>query len=139
MITLFMNAVDESLTEDDRMQGLTLHSRAMRDLLRYLPPKGPRNSKYDPAIIKFNVGRDLVTTYDHVFDRFLKNFEFHTAGHVFGAMMKEKHTIIEKWPYRLKLRSGQPGAQDEFDRCMKEGVSGKERYVEWKRIPQGLL
>lgn len=46
--------------------------------------------------------------------------------------MKEKHTIIEKWPYRLRLRSDQPGAQDEFDRFMREHVSGKERYVEWK-------
>lgn len=69
MITLFMNAVDENLTDDDRMQGLTLHSRATRDLLRYLPPKAARTSTYDPAIIKFNVGRELVTTYDRVFDR----------------------------------------------------------------------
>lgn len=69
MITLFMNVVDESLTDDDRMQGLTLYSRATRDLLKYLFLKGALNSRYDPAIIKFNVGRDLVTTYDHVFDR----------------------------------------------------------------------
>lgn len=47
--------------------------------------------------------------------------------------MKEKHTVIEKWPFRLKLRPGQPGAQEEFDRLLAGGVSGKERYVEWKR------
>lgn len=139
MITLFMNAVEETLTDEDRMQGLTLHSRATRDLLNYLPPNGTRNSKYDPALIKFNVGRELVGTYDHIFDRFMKDFEFQTAGQVFDAMMKEKHTIIEKWPYRLKLRPGQPGAQDEFDRCMRQSVSGKERYVEWKRVHQGML
>jgi hypothetical protein len=48
--------------------------------------------------------------------------------------VKEKHTIIEKWPFRLKLRPGQPGAQEEFDRLLAGGVTGKERYVEWKRI-----
>ena len=69
MITLFMNAVDENLTDDDEMKSLTPHSRETKDLLRYLPPKRARNSRYDPAIIKFNVGRDLVTTYDQVFDR----------------------------------------------------------------------
>jgi hypothetical protein len=48
--------------------------------------------------------------------------------------VKEKHTIVEQWPFRLKLRPGQPGAQQEFDRLLAGGVSGKERYVEWKRV-----
>jgi hypothetical protein len=54
-----------------------------------------------------------------------------------GAAVKEKHTVIEMWPFRLKLRPGQPGAQEEFDRLLRGGVSGKERYVEWKRISMG--
>ncbi|KAH8698962.1 hypothetical protein BGW36DRAFT_396585 [Talaromyces proteolyticus] len=139
LITLFMNAVDETLTDGDKMKELTLHSRATKYLLRYRPPNGTKSSEYDAALIKFTVGRELVTPYDHIFDRFVKDFEFHKAGEIFGATMKEKHTIIEKWPYRLKLRPGQPGAQDEFDRCMRQGVSGKERYVEWKRIHRGIL
>jgi hypothetical protein len=53
--------------------------------------------------------------------------------------MKETHTIIDKWPYRLKLRPGQPGAQEEFDRCISGGMSGKERYVEWKRVHMGTF
>jgi hypothetical protein len=48
--------------------------------------------------------------------------------------MKEKHTVIEKWPFRLKLRPGQAGAQEEFNRLLSGGVSGKERYIEWQRI-----
>jgi hypothetical protein len=69
----------------------------------------------------------------------VKDLQFYEVGETLGAMMKEKHTIIEKWPYRLKLRPGQPGAQDEFDRCLMKGVSGKERYIEWKKIHQGYL
>lgn len=64
----------------------------------------------------------------------MKDFKFSEAVQFFGAAMKEKHTIIEKWPFKLKLRPGQPGAQEEFDRLLGGGVSGKERYVEWKRI-----
>jgi hypothetical protein len=48
--------------------------------------------------------------------------------------MKDNHTVIEKWPFRLKLQPGQPGAQEEFDRLMSGGMTGKERYIEWKRI-----
>ena len=64
----------------------------------------------------------------------MEDFEFSEAARLIGAAMKEKHTIIEKWPFRLKLRPGQPGAQEEFDLLLGGGVSGKERYVEWRRI-----
>ena len=46
--------------------------------------------------------------------------------------MKTKNTVVEKWPFRLKLRSGQPGAQEELERLLRSGLSGKEVYVEWK-------
>ena len=47
--------------------------------------------------------------------------------------MKDKYTVIEKWPFRLKLQPGQAGAQEEFDRLLGGGVSGKECYLEWRR------
>jgi hypothetical protein len=65
--------------------------------------------------------------------RFVKELKFAEAGQSVGAAVKETHTVIEKWPFRLKLRPGQPGAQEEFDQVMGGGVVGMERYVEWKR------
>lgn len=65
--------------------------------------------------------------------RFMKKLKFSEAAQLCGTEMNKNHTIIEKWPFRLKLRPGQPGAQEEFDRMLGGGVSGKERYVEWKR------
>ena len=64
----------------------------------------------------------------------MKNLNFSETARTLGAEMKETHSVIEKWPFRLKLRPGQPGAQEEFDRLFGGGVSGKERYVEWKRV-----
>lgn len=64
----------------------------------------------------------------------MKKFPFTEVAQYVRAVMKEKNTIIEKWPFELKLQPGQPGAQEEFDRLLSGGVSGKERYIEWKRI-----
>ena len=66
--------------------------------------------------------------------RFVKDFPVSEAAQFLGAAIKENHTVIEKWPFRLKLRPGQPKAQEEFDRLLRGGVSGKERYMEWKRV-----
>jgi len=51
-----------------------------------------------------------------------------------GLVAKEEHTIIEKWPLKLKLKLPQPGAQEEFDTLNASGHDGNERYIEWKRV-----
>lgn len=63
----------------------------------------------------------------------MKNSGFVKAAERAGATMKQENSVVEDWPFKLKLRPGQPGAQDEFDRLICGGVSSKERYVEWKK------
>lgn len=58
---------------------------------------------------------------------------FREAADVIGAAVKDAHTVVPQWPGRLKLRHGQAGAQEEFDARLAGGLSGKERYLEWKR------
>ncbi|KAL4749304.1 hypothetical protein BDW72DRAFT_214109 [Aspergillus terricola var. indicus] len=129
LITLFMNAVEEAMTDEDRKE-MTSRSES---LLQYLPPKRRPISSYDPELVKVIMALDLVMDYNLVFDRYTDKLEFQKAAEVVNAAMKDTHTIIDKWPYRLKLRPGQPGAQEEFDRCLGSGLSTKERYVEWRR------
>ena len=51
----------------------------------------------------------------------------------FGRLeMKKKHTIIEKWPMKLKLQPGQKGAKEEFELLLSSAHTGQERYVEWR-------
>jgi hypothetical protein len=64
----------------------------------------------------------------------VKKFGLAELPGLVGAAMKDRHTVIEKWPYRLELTPGQLGAQEEFDRALRGGPSSKERYVEWKRV-----
>ena len=63
----------------------------------------------------------------------MKRMAFSEMEEALGVAMKDKHTVIEKWPYQLKLRPGQPGAQEEFNRLVGGDLSGNERYVEWRR------
>jgi len=49
------------------------------------------------------------------------------------ANMRQRNSIVEKWPYRLKLRPGQPGAREEFDNAVAGGLTGTECYLEWYR------
>jgi hypothetical protein len=69
LITLFMNAVDENITDQDRLSDMTRNSPTTKRLLKYLRPKGVPTNSYDPEIIKMSYARDNVATYDHIFDR----------------------------------------------------------------------
>ncbi|KAJ6011517.1 hypothetical protein N7451_002929 [Penicillium sp. IBT 35674x] len=139
LITLFLNTVNDNLTAQDKLQIVSMESREMKSLFEFLPPNGSPIDGFETGVVKFSFAREIVGRYDHVFGRFMKKTGFKAAGEVVGLKMKEKHTVIEKWPFRLKLRPGQPGAQEEFDRRMREGISGKERYVEWKKIHQNTV
>lgn len=69
LITLFMNVIDENITDKDKIAEITTHSPTTKRLLKYLPPKRQYGSTYDPELIKFAVARESVATYDYVFDR----------------------------------------------------------------------
>ncbi|KAK7937625.1 uncharacterized protein PG986_014493 [Apiospora aurea] len=136
LLTLFMNAVHETMTDQDKLFEMTLNSPVTKRLLQYLPPKRRPTSPYDPELVKVSLARDIVSTYDHVFDRYVKEHNLDKLAALLGAGMKSRHTIVDKWPYRLKLHPGQPGAQAEFDSLMAGGVSSKECYTEWERSHQ---
>ncbi|KAF9877002.1 hypothetical protein CkaCkLH20_05268 [Colletotrichum karsti] len=132
LITLFMNVVDENLTLEEKKADAK-NSQTRTRLFKYLgfPSTPPRPN--DPIIMKINVALNCVVAHDETFDRHARKFMFSEAGQAVGAVMKKGHTVIEKWPFRLKLQPGQPGAQKEFDQLLSGGLSTKECYLEWKR------
>ncbi len=66
--------------------------------------------------------------------RYMKNMDFAAIETRCGLKMKAPHTIIDKWPTRLKLQPDQQGAQDEFNVVFSSSHRGMDRYVEWARI-----
>ncbi|KAI8274115.1 hypothetical protein K4K60_010030 [Colletotrichum sp. SAR11_57] len=134
LITLFMNAVDENATEMERLTDMKADGMVMKRIHKYLSLSGRPLNYYDTTIFKIMAARDCVPTYDHVFDWHAAKLMVSQSARLVGAAMKGSRTVIEKWPFRLKLRPGQTGAQEGFDRLLGGGVSSKERYVEWKRV-----
>ena len=66
--------------------------------------------------------------------RFMRERKFDEVQRAVGLRMKEKQTIVEKWPMKLHFSSpsANAGAQEEFGLLQASGHSGSERYVEWK-------
>ena len=80
LITLFMNAIDENLTEQDEVAGLLSDDTTLKRLLQYLPPpkfhpplkrriRTDGEASADPAVVKIVYARASVATYDHIFER----------------------------------------------------------------------
>ncbi|KAL7804936.1 hypothetical protein V8C44DRAFT_369117 [Trichoderma aethiopicum] len=132
LITLFMNAVPEIMTSQERGALMSPQEQPMKRLLKFLPMERIPMSPFDPSFIKMSYASSIMGTYDHIFDRYMKTMAF-SEMEAFGVAMKDKHTVIDKWPYQLKLRPGQPGAQEEFNRLVRGDLLGTERYVEWRR------
>lgn len=60
-------------------------------------------------------------------------FGLKKARGLHGFVMKERNTVIEKWPLLLKKRLDEPGAAEEFAVHVALGTAGVERYAEWHR------
>ncbi|KAL6702167.1 hypothetical protein J3F84DRAFT_399618 [Trichoderma pleuroticola] len=136
LITLFRNAIRETMTMQDRMMDMYTRrpeTKLMREYISYIGGKSFHHPLLDHRPVMWTYAQANVAAYDPIFDRFMENFKFAQVEQLFGLVMKEEHTVIEKWPFRLKLRYGQPGALEELIRLTDEVVFAKERYVEWRR------
>ncbi|CAF3612824.1 unnamed protein product [Fusarium graminearum] len=130
LITLFMNMVDCNKTMGDKVN----ESASILALLEFLQLRHLPVNNRDPEFVKIMYARDRVQNYDHILNKIAKTFNFSDFPQYMGVTIKEKHTIVEKWPYRLKRKPHQRGAKEDFNLSMRGGASGKELYLEWKRV-----
>lgn len=59
--------------------------------------------------------------------------DFEGAAQAAAAKMKDKNTLVEEWPFRVKRAPGETGAEEEFRMVFASRHSGVQRYVEWTR------
>ncbi|KAF7188355.1 Zinc finger MYND domain-containing protein 10 [Pseudocercospora fuligena] len=135
LVTLFINAVPQL---NQFFPDATSEQTDLKKATSYLCANGPPKfsdlkSPYSPMLIKVSCGKDLVHDMDKSFERYMQLHNFKNVEQSCGVRMKPQNTIIEKWPMRLKLEFGQPGAQEEFDLLLGSSHTGSERYVEWTR------
>ncbi|ROW01851.1 hypothetical protein VMCG_05583 [Cytospora schulzeri] len=129
LVTLFLNAVEESCTPMDQRQELI---GEMKKLLLYLPQTAPPEEN-DAEVLRAGAAANMVRDVDRYFNRYMKLEDFRGAAVAAGVRMKLKNTVVAEWPMRLKLQSHQKGAKEEFEQTLGSGHSGVERYVEWQK------
>lgn len=66
--------------------------------------------------------------------RYMQKHKFKDIEQLFGVVIKDPHTIIDKWPLRLKKRPAEKGAKEEFMLLLASAHTGTERYVEWRKV-----
>lgn len=72
LITLFMNAVAENVTEAEKLAEMKSDNTVTKRVYEYLSVNGNPRTRYDTTIIiKILAARDCVATYDHIFDRYV--------------------------------------------------------------------
>ncbi|KAK9443069.1 MYND finger family protein [Metarhizium brunneum] len=128
LITLFMNAVPETVTKRDEYASLR---EELSHVTKYLTPSFSI-APYDADRLRIDSCRDMVRNNDKFFDRYMNACRFNEFSSRLKLEMKSHHTIIDKWALRIRKRPNQAGAQEEFLRIMGSGHEGCERYVEWR-------
>jgi hypothetical protein len=128
LIGLFLNAVAETRQDLNREE----LQAAMTIVKRFMPL---RRDIYSTDLIAIqgmsamNMARDL----DGTFNEYMKDVQMLELSTALGLVMKEKHTIIEAWPFRMKETAYSVAAKRNFEFLYRSGLVGWERYVEWKR------
>ena len=104
----------------------------MSRVQKYLPPLPPGDGisadKASGACIQMVAARVIFWDFDDMFEKYMKEVRFDMVAWTARAVMKAKHTVVGKWPLRLK--DGAP--KEEFNLLLASGHMGCERYVEWK-------
>ncbi|RAK79057.1 uncharacterized protein BO72DRAFT_476153 [Aspergillus fijiensis CBS 313.89] len=132
LITLFTTAISSVTTLDEGLTSMFADPQT-QELLRRYSPETERWSVFDAASLRKASALQLFAPVDRLFDRYLRTFAVLDAASRVGARIKEPHSIVAKWPYRMRLRPDQEGALQELRLCLREIRSSRERYVEWKR------
>lgn len=130
LLALFINAVHECSTVEDYLGDMKFE---IERLNKYMPldPKlflGREASNAD--FLRYNDARSMFRNVDKPFDKFMKECSLDQLSLNTGMKMKTKHTLVDKWPLRLRMGA----KQKEFDMLLASGQSGSERYVEWESL-----
>lgn len=127
---LFLNATIKVTTEKDMNEMLS--SSSIKKVREYL--------EVDDAVVS---GRNFTKAeyvrladackrfmdQDSLFERYSDEKSLPELGMDSGLKIKSEHTVISKWPTRVKYGC----TQKQFDLALRSSHFGPERYVEWYR------
>ena len=119
------------LFSDPISQKQQTHTAMMRSH-KYLPfdKTAPPSSYADPEMIRRVGCFNLLTDYTGLFDIFLEAESVVEAARTCGLKIKDKHTIVQPWPFRVGMRT----TKKEFDILAAAGTDGFEQYMEVEKL-----
>ena len=129
LITLFLNAVQQVITPEDRINATKLEAAKLSP---YMPVTREvlMNGEGSPDLVRFVEAQQYVRDFDKFFERYMRIHNFEDTAKGVGLQMKKRNTVIGEWPMRLKKGS----TNEQFEILNMSGNTGSERYVEWKRM-----
>jgi hypothetical protein len=130
ILTLFLNAVDEVSTDMDQVSSFIAGLDRLQQYLRVTPNTFQTRNNSSAELVRLIKACDMFCNYDELFQRFMNECPIQESANAVGLEMKSKNTIIDPWPWRLKSNA----MQKEFDLLLASGLTGSERYVEWKSM-----
>ncbi|KAF2470499.1 uncharacterized protein BDR25DRAFT_325695 [Lindgomyces ingoldianus] len=135
MLMLFLNAVQEG----ERLSGgpssvdfpsiLGKLKKYIRiDEFKLLPIFGPGSG--NPELVRITSCFSMFADFDKYFRRFLRDVRMDQLAKKFGMRIKNQHSIIEPWPFRVTNNT----TKHEFEILCAANTIGHERYVEWEKL-----
>jgi hypothetical protein len=137
LIMLFMNATPE----EHYSQPMILKQEALKTSMVHLNRIWPLDSaflkllqnypgdfKQSAEFVARSMCNDMFLDFDKLFRSVLKETIRHAIAN--GMRVKNKHTIIDKWPYRVSDTM----TKKEFDALRASSLMGYERYMELERV-----
>ncbi|KJX98200.1 hypothetical protein TI39_contig428g00015 [Zymoseptoria brevis] len=137
LLTLHREGV-ASMVKENRLPQTQKLTEMMHTMLLSRPvPRddmSDSSSAYDVRFVLSKEGIKHVRDVDAWFAEYMKEHRFVDAAKKVGMAMRESHTIVEKWPTKLKRDiMDMYAAQEEYQALRASGLRGDERYIEWKR------
>ncbi|KAL2075267.1 hypothetical protein VTL71DRAFT_210 [Oculimacula yallundae] len=132
LLTLFLNAIHEISSSSSFLSSPTSLKSDITKLLKYLPLPNPAKNPSETSAYMMDLiqNRSVFWDFDTMFATYMQEEEFARIAREQHMCVKETHTVLGKWPWRL--REGAP--KELFDELRASGLMGSERYVEWRRV-----
>ncbi|TLS21936.1 uncharacterized protein PpBr36_09426 [Pyricularia pennisetigena] len=150
ILGLFMNAVPEmERLHDDDLEDRAEASGHMRKVIGYMDM--PFNTTMSSAMSKQSINTMALLTIkissaiqtacdmDGAFAAYMEICQFDNVTLMGGFEIKEKNTLVDKWPMRFHFGGVTTRAKRDFARLLSSHHIGIERYVEWKMAKKPVV
>ena len=135
---LFINAVGEVYDNNDP-NGEQRFNESRVLMHKFIPVTpmtlmtmmaGGASAMSSPEMIRISSCYTMFGDFEKAFGTFLKDVQMHKLTKKYGMKIKEKHSIIEPWPFRVTEET----TKEEFEIRCAALHTGCERYMEFERV-----